>query len=233
MKSTLFSLGLGLALSLAAAPTTASTLVKHPKKLLSMTPEQFQSAVTVADDDLETIAVLSTEKGFKERRGAIIGSVLDDNYLRAYIDKKTGETKYELHQWIRYNGGLRRYYSANYATPDGPKSKDVTVVARNAGFCPDVEIVADCNVTEHVKITVDESLLRTIAANYRPNGSVAWRFKLKAENSKDWQESMMAAEIAGLLRAVDAYKTHIGISSPSNGSAQIATAETIATTALR
>ena len=201
----LILIGALLASSLAHA-TSASPAFQLPKKVAAMTPDQFKARTTLSDDALDTVAVLSTEGAFKHRRGGPIGTVFEDNFIRAFVDKKTGATTFQVHQWVRYNRGWRNYYQANFATPAGPVATDVVVIGRNAGLCPDSEIVADCWLTEHFWFPVDESTLRAAAVGSRLREGESWRFKFKAQRGSDRHDALSRAEIAGLLAAVDAYK---------------------------
>ena len=63
-----------------------------------------------------------------------------------------------------------------------------------------------CAREDHLAFVVPETVLRGVAATYRPGASVPWRFRLKAQNGIDWEDRLMPAEVAGLLIAVDRFK---------------------------
>ncbi|MDB5687715.1 MAG: hypothetical protein JWR77_2304, partial [Rhizorhabdus sp.] len=137
------NLTIGLAVLAAVLPGAAMAEIKHPKKLLAMTPEAFRSAATVQDDKLEFETVISTEPAFASR-GALFGSVLADNYLRAVIDKRTGATRYEVHQQIRYLGQRRDYSSVNYMAPDGLKQVKPLFARHGSDYCQDSDTGTAC-----------------------------------------------------------------------------------------
>lgn len=70
---------------------------------LSLTKEHFKNTTTVKDDPLDTVATITTVNGFQEKRG-LLGIVWDDNFLRAFIDKKSGKTSFQVYQVIYYQG---------------------------------------------------------------------------------------------------------------------------------
>jgi hypothetical protein len=171
---------------------------------LSLTKEHFRNSATVEDDSLDTVAKIRTLHGFQERRG-LLGIVWDDNFLRAFIDKKTGKTVFQLYQVIYYDGAWNFFYTANFETPSGPQSKPVTVIERDVVDCSGRYYIS-CSYVEHVAFDIDESLLRTIAAKYAPGQHAAWKFKFDAKSGQEYKDGMLAAEIAGLLEKVDEYR---------------------------
>lgn len=59
------------------------------QQLLRMTPEQFERSASIKDDDLEMVTTISTQPGHPAKRG-LLGVVGSDNFLRAFVSKKTG-----------------------------------------------------------------------------------------------------------------------------------------------
>ena len=85
----------------ASAEAAEQKVSKQARKYLSMTPDDFKACTAIKDDSLDTIAVLNTSPCFQEKRG-ILGIVWNDNFLRAFIDKRTGATTYQVYQYISY-----------------------------------------------------------------------------------------------------------------------------------
>lgn len=196
-----YAMALLLALALTGCATT--TREAQIQTALSLTKEHFKNTAMVKDDSLDTVATITTVNGFQEKRG-LLGIVWDDNFLRAFIDKKTGKTSFQLYQVIYYQGsGWNFYQTVNFETPSGPQSKPVTVISRDVD-CTGSRY-SGCTYVEHVAFDVDESLLRTIAVNYSPGQRAGWKFKFTAKSGKDYNDGMLPAEIAGLLDKVDEY----------------------------
>jgi hypothetical protein len=193
------------ALIAAGLPIAAGAEVNQPRALLAKTPEAFRSTATVLDDDLEMHAIISTEKAhrtgwqpFRQQGG--------DNYLRAIVDKRTGATRYEVKQFIRYWGTQRDYTAAHYDTPAGPQRVALTETRHGNDVCPTTENNLECPLSKHLAFEVDEQTLRQAAAAYRPGGTASWEFKFKDATGHDVHTGIVPAEVAGLLQAVDEYR---------------------------
>ena len=59
------------------------------KGFLRLTPAQFLRKVEIHDDPLDTVARISTERGWRDGI-AFLGGPTQDNFLRAFIDKQSG-----------------------------------------------------------------------------------------------------------------------------------------------
>lgn len=181
---------------------------KALQRLRALTPDAVRMQVAFEDDALETVATLSTEEVYREKRG-LLRDVPSDAYLRAFVDKRTGAVEYQVYATARYTAALyNRWILANYETPAGPKSVKVDKLLRVRGRCGRY---AGCDRLEIVGFTVDEAALRAAAAAYRPGEIAPWSFRLKARTGSDWTGRMAAAEIAGLLQAVARYRASLGL----------------------
>lgn len=170
-------------------------------KLQSLTPDAVTKLVVVEDDDLETRAKLSTVNAYRDN-GRFTDRVRADNFVRAWIDKKTGAATYQVYQRVNYDGGRRDFQFVNYASPDGPKTAKLDRIAFETLGCQ----YGACFSSDTVGFTIDEQFLKAIASQYTPGRSQMWRFKFQASSGFDWQDMISPAEIAGLLSAVDAYR---------------------------
>lgn len=209
-------LNLGLAIALAVALGGCASTIREGQiqTALGLTKEHFKNTVTIKDDSLDTTATITTVNGFKEKRG-LLGIVWDDNFLRAFINKKTGQTTIQLYQVIYYQGsGWNFFQTVNYETPTGPESRPVTIISRDVN-CSGSRY-SECTYKEHVGFDVDEKLLRTIAAGYQPGQRAAWRFKFNTKSGKDYNDGMLPAEVAGFLEAIDAYRASHGLTSAAS-----------------
>jgi hypothetical protein len=207
-----------LALLLSALLPSATRADEHGalprqlQQLFAMTPAQFEASAEVKDDSLETVATITTEKGWQEHDG-LLGVVNSDNFFRVFIDKKTGKTRFQVYHVIRYRQrGRASYDSVNYETPDGPVSVTLTVINRSAELC---RAYQGCTYTEDFGFDVDEALLRTVAAHYAPGKVAIWKYRLKAKSGQERNDGFAVAEVAGMLAAVDRYRAAHGLGGPS------------------
>lgn len=180
--------------------------VKDRTRMLKLTAEHFAKSATLKDDDLETIATIDTERGFRTPAGLfdIAGS---DIFLRAHITKATGAVTYQAYEASWYTATqFRDYHSANFEAVEGVGTATLTKISARLGECGPHSEAIGCVRIEHSAFTVSETLLRQIAM--RPADKF-WRIKFRAQAGSDWEENIAPAEVAGLLAAVDAYVTKI------------------------
>lgn len=189
-------------------------------ELVNLSKEHFRDTATIKDDSLDTVAIISTVKGFQERQG-LVGVVWDDNFLRAFVDKKTGLTRIQLYQIIYYQGDSWRFYhTINYESPEGPQARPLVIIDRDVN-CK-FSRYGGCMYAEHVGLEVDEQFLRLIAAGYQPGQRTAWKFKFIAKSGNEYKDGLLPAEVAGFLDALDAYRGRNGLAVGSPVSTQYA-----------
>jgi hypothetical protein len=166
--------------------------------LLSLTMEHFRDTATVKEDPRADAMTISTEKGYAEHVGPL-HMVWQDEFLSGVIDKKTGQKSFRVEAWIIYTGSWRSYDSASYQTPDGPQSVPLIKLGKEAANCA----VGDCTYTERIAFSVDEELLRRLAAGHAPGKASLWTYRLLATKGPEFSGGLSSAEIAGLLAKVD------------------------------
>jgi len=185
-------------------------------KYWSLTPEHFRDSVTLKDDRLNTVAVLSTVNGFQVKQG-LIGWVPTDSFLRAFIDKKTGKTTFQVYEISHYFSPNWHFYErANYLAASVPQSVAADVIDREVEGCGYAQ---GCLYLEQVGFPIDEARLRIDAASYVPGGHFALIYKFTAHDGAELPDVLSSAEITGLLMAVDRYRTTHNIASAETSSA--------------
>ena len=192
-------------LLLSGCATTTESLTQTA---LNLTKEHFSNTATIKDDALDTTATITTFNGFQEKRG-LLGVVWEDDFLRAFVDKKSGKTLIQVYQKLSYRGsGWHFFNTVNYETPTGPQSAQLTIIKRDVD-CSGSRYLG-CTYTEQVGFNVDESLFRTIAGKYAPGKLAGWKYKLSAKSGQDYQGTILASEIAGFMEKLDGYRSAKG-----------------------
>lgn len=183
-----------------------NTQTKQVDRLLILDKAHYKNTITLVDDQLETRAEINTQMGFQEKRG-LVGIVWDDNFLRAYIDKETGLTTYQVYDVIYYKDGWAYFNVVNYSTPDGTKTKDLISISKDVESCSSNQFIG-CTFREDAIWYLDRDLLDAIAKGYEDPAkrSLAWKYKIKAKNGFEQIRFFMPAEVAALLEHVDSYK---------------------------
>jgi hypothetical protein len=182
----------------------AGTAQAKDPALLSLTLEHFRDTATVAEDPVDGVTTISTEKGFAEHRGPM-RTVWNDEYLTGVIDKKTGQRSFQVHAWIIYRGNWRFYETANYQTIAGGKSVPAAQTGKEMDNCA----AGDCMYTERLAFPVDEELLRQLAAANAPGKPVIWAYKFTSKSGPDYAGGLSSAEIAGFLAKVDEFSNTV------------------------
>jgi len=177
-------------------------------ELFLLTPEHFRDTAQIVDDSLETTATISMEPGYHEHNNINKDGWSCDSYLRAFVDKRSGRTTYQLYVDVGYISHERRLYdSVNYKTPEGIQSAALIKIARDKNYCRRDK---ECEHDEVVGLNLPEGVVREIAATYSPNAQNPWLFKLKGRIlNEDMEDGIVPAEAAGLLMAVQAYKASL------------------------
>lgn len=194
-----------LVFSLATAAMLASPAAANapavPSQLAKMDAEAFRSAANVEDDDLEFATIISTRNGFRTE-WRVNGSTWVDSHIEAHIDKRTGDTRFEVHQALRYYGSQRLYDAVHFENGDGKLVAQPLDRALRGDdtMCPNSEYNGDCSLTMKLVFSVDETQLK--AAMARQEG---WDLKFKGQpgGKGDLRIRIVPAEIEGLLLAVE------------------------------
>jgi hypothetical protein len=175
------------------------------EQALALTPDHFKRSVTIKDDPLDLVVTFSTVEGFKARQG-LLGVVGDDNFLRGFVNRKTGERRFQVYNTIYYGGNWKFFNYVNYETPNGPRQKALTILDRQVTSCSRNTFIG-CGFNEHVAFDVEESLLRTMSRQQNNPGEPAgWSYKLSARDGTEYKDGILAAEILGLLMRMDEYR---------------------------
>lgn len=192
----------------ASAAADGGTLRGQARELAAMTPAQFEAAADVKDDAVDTVATITTEHGWQLHQG-LLGVVNEDNFFRVFIDKKTGNARFQVYHRVHYVDRRRASFeTVNYETPDGPASAALTIIFHTRNDC---RTAFGCPFDEVFGFDIDEALLRTLAAKYAPAQIAVWKYRLKGRSGAQRDSFFTAAEIAGILAAVDRYRANHGL----------------------
>jgi hypothetical protein len=179
----------------------AQKLTKAQRKAIAMSPAEVSMLATVRNDPLDTTIQVTTEPFYVEKNG-LLKVVNGDNFLRAFIDKKTGDTKYQLYIWLNYSGEWVFIDRLNYETPSGPEVATVHQVAREVLQCGRY----GCTHQEHIAADIPEKVLRSVAADAAGGVDRRWNFRLFGRSTEGHNGAILKTEAAGLLLAVERVK---------------------------
>lgn len=192
---------------LAAIPTAAFASSDLPGSLAAMSPKAFETKTSVLNDPLERNVVFSTEKAHREG-WKFFKPTGHDNHLVAKVDRQTGTARFEVKHALRYYGTQRDYHAAHFTTGSGALQKVTLSEARHGNdVCPFTENMLECPLSKYMAFELSEADVRAIAASYQPGAKAGWGFKMKDRTGHDIVSGIAPAEAAGLLKAVDQYRS--------------------------
>lgn len=192
------------AICIAAGGCGAELQKQEIQKALSLTPEHFRQTTKIKDDEFESVVIFSTEGGYSEKRG-LLGVVWSDEFLRAFVDKKSGAVKFQVYvAWVHQGSGWMHPFQANYGKP--------LVVTPTEKVVSDVSCTGSkysgCIYSEHVAFSLSESEFRRVieGATSSDLTSKVWRFRVKGQSGQDYDGAILLSEFFGLKAAIDQHR---------------------------
>lgn len=199
------------ALGLASSPVSAgSKAEKALAKFYAMSDAEAASKVGLKDDQLEAIATFSTEPLLQVRQG-LLGLVNQDSYLRAFVNKQSGDVSYQIVAYYRHGGDWAHLRSANYQTFSG-QLRTVEVV--NLGTDVSCSGYAGCTYFEAAGFTIDPDAFAEEVQNADATASGGQRsgmlFKIKGV-AGELPDAIPGKEFRALDSAVRSYRSSRGL----------------------
>lgn len=173
-------------------------------RVFSLNVEHFKNTISIQDDGLESVAVISTEKGYSTKHG-LLNVVWNDLFLRGFIDKKSGVKSYQVYVALahRSNNWLTPY-QVNYGKP--------LKTASAKKIHSDVDCTASkysgCTYFEHFTFKPEESELRRIVEKAKPEDfkKATWKLRIKTQGGQDINEFIPLPEVIAFMEVMDSYK---------------------------
>jgi hypothetical protein len=196
-------------LALLALPQVAGAYERLPRPLAGLSPAHFAERVRIADDPLEAAVVLSTRDGYTRSR-SIEGARADDVHLRAVIDRATGRVSWQVWHDLAYVGGSRDLAAVHYLAGGSLRQSEPLLVEHWEDLCPATDGIGSCSQFTRIAFELPEDAVREIAAAWRAGAREPWRLRFKDRRGRDVTGGLAPAEVAGLVGAVDAWRSGAG-----------------------
>lgn len=169
----------------------------------------FKRTIVIRDDPTQDAIVFSTIRGLQEKQ-VTTGQVWNDNFLRGFIDKRTGQKTYQVYNVVYYGGSgiqtsWKHFKQANYDTLQGIKLTPTTILKEEED-CTPLAVYGQCVYNEHVTFKVEGQLFETLSPLYKPESTKEWQYTLVSETRESYRDRITLAEIAGLLASMDGYE---------------------------
>lgn len=188
---------------------TEKQQAKRLAKMTMLKVEGVANAVTVSDDPFESAVILSSSAVFPSPR-SFTDRVLGENFIRVFVDRKTGKAAFQLYQSVSYLGDWRRFEQVNIMFPEGLRTKSLTRIDDKMRDCYAVNF---CGREETLGFDLSEEDMEAIAAmKPEANGAPALlRFRFKSNASFDWTDDISPIEAAGVLVALKRWREAKGL----------------------
>lgn len=181
--------------SIAIAAAVSGPAMAQKKPAPPMTADQVKALVELKDDSLETTASFNTLAAKKQYTWSAPEA---QGFLRANLNKRTGEVAYQVYSVVRYGREWRFYNRANFDAGKGPEQVELISISRDVASCR-----YGCTYSEHVAFMLTEDQARSIAAL---PVEAKWKYRLKSKAGVDSDVELEPGEFGGLLAAVDDYR---------------------------
>lgn len=199
MKGIVVRKALIIASFLAGAPVLAQVpaqkLSKPEREAMALTAEQASFRTSVSGADALGPGVWVSTEPFLSGRA-------DDKFLRALIDKETGDTTYQLYLRSSSGRGAFRPSKLTYLINGAPRSAPVERI--------DVDVSCrhrNCTYFEDAIADLPRADLEALANN---GANDFWQMRLFGETVTGVDTAMLRNETAGLLIAVDRERKRLG-----------------------
>jgi hypothetical protein len=194
IRAITYSLALALGLISAPQVTAKSGPSRAQIAASQATPEIIAAQARVTNDPFSKSIEIDTLSFYRER-GGLLQVVTSDEFLRAFVDKKTGEASLQIYFSSRYLGDWIFYDRLAFIGGDGPQSVQAVSVTQETIGCS----AYSCEHLEDVSAEIPVSVLRAATLGTGP----AWAFKVIGSGGQGVERGFLKTEIAGFLLAVE------------------------------
>lgn len=170
------------------------------RALLARPPADLAPLIKISGDDMDTRITVSTHGVTAPvSRGLIASRSIENSFLRAYIDKKTGTVSAHIYHIASYGGrGWHFYRRATVETPDGVKEVEAMRIASDVSCYR-----GGCTHYEDIGIPVDFAVFEAAAASYSPYNPIAGlRYRLFGDSGDRIDEGVPVNEIVAFVDAI-------------------------------
>ncbi len=183
----------------------ATTSMHLPNSLARISPAEFAGRVTINDDRLEDIIVLSTKRS-TGKEGPAKGAWINDAHLRLVIDRASQKASWQVWHDLHYIGPGKDISSVHYLVGGELKRTQPKVTEHWLDQCPATDMPGHCNQLTRVIFELPEEHARKIADNHSAGSRQPWLIRFKDQKGESATVGLAPAELAGLIKAYEAWQ---------------------------
>lgn len=197
MTKPLWKSGLWLILILL---TACSSTPKY-QQAMTLSIDDYQQSVSREDTD--KLIIFSSKNALHNNPGTT-DSEYNDNYVKAIVDKITGNVSYQIVNTIRYQAPSWRFYElAKYVTREGVTEQPINVIEHQVLEC---SVFSDCSYLETVSFEIAEELVIKGAERYQPDTQSGIKYLLIPKTGQNYSGIVFAQELIAVHNMVETFK---------------------------
>ena len=205
MKSLAVPLGAAALVALCVTGPSQASVGQKPlhAALTKMTPEMIAERIEVRDDPLEDHVLFSSKPVFR-KGGFTHGVAVRDGFIKAAKSRDGAGVSWRVTYDLTYFGARLDVTQIHLRTSNGLLKLPPTSVRRWSEDCGEVLVTCGRHMT--VEFEVPETVIRDVAAAYRPGDRMPWSVCFKDDQGEGLTVGLAPVEVAGLVNAVDRWK---------------------------
>lgn len=176
-------------------------LEKQIMALLHRQPAELEPLVKVQGDGLDPRITVSSYGATQiVSKGWIASTTIEDSFLRAFIDKKTGAVSAQIYHIASYGGKNWHFYqSATYQAPDGLKETQISRIDSDVNCYRH-----GCAYQEQMVFPIEFSMLEAMAVKFNPaNPLNGLAYRVFAKSGERIDAAIPENEIVAFVNVVN------------------------------
>lgn len=190
------------ALACAAASVDAQTKTElRTLALFDRSPDTLIPLIKVEGDSLDPRITISTYGVTAvTSKGLLASTTAENSFMRAFIDRKTGDVSAQIYQSTSYGGrGFNTFSRATYEVPAGVEEVEVTQVGTDVS-CSRYGCTHYADVVFPVKLAT----LKAAAAGYDPsNPRIGLKYRIFGQSGANIDDAVPINEIVAFVNVID------------------------------
>ncbi len=170
------------------------------RQQLERSPASLESLVKVKGDSLDPSYTISTSGvSVFVSKGWLASTTIENSFLRAFVDKKTGAVTAQVYHSARYGGnGWNHFRRASYEGADGLVETSADRVGSDVSCAR-----YGCTYYEDIVFDVPWSTFEALASKYDPaNPMTGMKYRLFGQSGNNFDEGIPINEIVAFVNVV-------------------------------
>ena len=180
--------------------TGCSSTPKY-QEAMTLSVDGYQQNISRSDTVKHT--TFSTQEALHNNPGTTDSDV-DDNYVRAVIDKHTGIVSYQIVNTIYYQAPSWRFYQqAKYVTQEGVNEQPVELIDQKIIEC---SVFSGCSYLETISFEITQEIVEKGAERYEPGIQAGIKYVLMPTTGQKYVGIVFAQELIAVFNAVKLFQ---------------------------